>query len=181
MTNFAEYEKIINIEISKLKPHPKNEKLLPRLTKGELTRLKDRIKQYGFIEPIEITKSGMVLDGNNRIFKILIPYKSELEEAGVEVNKVPARIVAIPEDEEENYIVSKNFDRRQLSKLMQSYIRGQQYNERKRQRGGKQTNRQNVALLLSNKFGMAERTIQRDGRFAKLCDELIQSTDYNFV
>ena len=187
MIDFAEYEKIISVNISKLTPHPKNEKLLPRLTKGELNRLKDRIKKYGFVEPIEITKSGTVLDGNNRIFKILIPNKAELEEAGVKVDKIPARIIDIPESDEENYIISKNFDRRQLSKLMQSYIRGQQYNEMKKKHGGDRKSKgKNFTLidtskLLADRFGMSDRTIKGDGSFAKLCDELIALTHYNFV
>ena len=193
MIDFAEYEKIISVNISKLTPHPKNEKLLPRLTKGELNRLKDRIKKYGFVEPIEITKSGTVLDGNNRIFKILIPDKTELEEAGVKVDKIPVRIIDIPESDEENYIISKNFDRRQLSKLMQSYIRGQQHNEMKKEigynqytiikkYGGEKTSPpKKTAVILADRFGITDRTIKNDGRFTKICDELIALTDYNFV
>ena len=194
MIDFAEYEKIISVNISKLTPHPKNEKLLPRLTKGELNRLKDRIKKYGFVEPIEITKSGTVLDGNNRVFKILIPNKTELEDAGVKVDKIPARIIDIPESDEENYIISKNFDRRQLSKLMQSYIRGQQYNEMKKKQGGTGANQYNkdeqsaknyqsakTSQIIANRFDIAESTVRNDGRFKKLCDELIVLTSYDFV
>lgn len=196
MKNFSEYEKIINVDISRLKPHPDNEKLLPRLTKGELRRLKERIEKYGFNEPIEITKTGYVLDGNNRIFKILMPFEDELQ-----IKKVPARVINIKEELESDYIISKNFDRRQLSKLMQSYIRGQQYNDLKKQgerkdltcgqnvhklKSKNSTCGQNVHKLktseiLADKFGMTERTIRRDGSFAKLCDELIRNTDYDFV
>ena len=187
MIDFAEYEKIISVNISKLTPHPKNEKLLPRLTIGELNRLKDRIKKYGFVEPIEITKSGTVLDGNNRVFKILIPDKTELEEAGVKVDKIPVRIIDIPESDEENYIISKNFDRRQLSKLMQSYIRGQHYNEMKKKHGGKRKKASpknkdlKTSYILAKRFNISHSTIESDGRFVKLCDELIVLTDYNFV
>lgn len=192
MSEFKDTEKIIYVNVSSLKPHPKNEKLLPKLTIAELKRLKDRIKKYGFTESIEITKEGYVLDGNNRVFKILVPYKDELAECGIDADKVPARIIDIEKDEEENYIISKNFDRRHLSKLMQSYIRGTQYNELKKSQGGtganqykeqsaKKCHSAKTASVLANKFSMAESTIRNDGNFAKLCENLILYTNYDFV
>ena len=131
MIDFEDFEKIINVNISKLKPHPKNSTLLPQLTGGELRRLKNRIKTYGFNEPIEINKQGYVLDGNNRIFKVLLPFQNELE-----IFKVPAKVIDISEYDEADYIISKNLDRRQLSKLTQSYIRGKEYNNKKKKQGG---------------------------------------------
>lgn len=182
MSNIQDYEKIIEVDIFKLKPHPENEKILPKLTAGELKRLKDRIKKFGFTEPIEINQEGLVLDGNNRIFKVLIPYQDELK-----IYKVPARKITITKSEEINYIISKNFDRRQLSKMTQSYIRGVEYNSMKDKRGGDKRSKyqndtlKNTAQNLSHKYHVSVITIKRDGSFAKICDKLKRLTGDEFV
>ena len=126
-TGFKNY-----ININELKPHPNNNKLLPTLTDIDLQRLKERILKYGFTEEIEINKNNIILDGHNRI-NILKKYYDELK-----IEQVPYRIVDIPEEEENSYIISKNFDRRQLSLLMQSYLRGKYYNEVKKKLGSNQ-------------------------------------------
>ena len=172
----------IIISIDELKAHPKNAKLLPKLTSSQLKRLKDRIKQYGFNEAIEITPERFVLDGNNRVFNILKPYRHELK-----IDLIRAKIIDIPKKDQAEYIISKNFDRRQLSKLMQSYIRGQQYNSQKKSHGGARKaskhkeNLQKTSDVLANKFNLSPMTIVRDGSFAKLCNKLITDTCYDFV
>lgn len=187
MNKIPEIDHIINVSVSKLTPHPQNEKLLPRLTQDELKRLKERILRYGFTEPIEITTDGVVLDGNNRVFRILISNKDEFEEAGIFVQKIPARVIDIPEDEEADYIVSKNADRRQLSKLVLSYIRGKEYNNKKMQGQRRDlTSHQNdeklkTSEILAIKYSLASATIERDGRFTKLCDKLSNITSQDFL
>lgn len=182
MIDFEDFEKIINVDISKLKPHPKNSTLLPQLTGGEIRRLKNRIKNYGFNEPIEINKQGYVLDGNNRIFKVLIPFQDELE-----IFKVPTKVININESEESAYIISKNFDRRQLSKLTQSYIRGKEYNTKKKKQGRQLNKEDKMSSLkktydmLAEKYNVSNRTVQRDGSFAKICDELKNITSDEFI
>ena len=187
--NSIEPEKLskdeIIISIDELKAHPKNAKLLPKLTSSQLKRLKDRIKQYGFNEAIEITRKRFVIDGNNRVFNILKPYRHELK-----IDLIRAKIIDIPEKDQAEYIISKNFDRRQLSKLMQSYIRGQQYNSMKKQIGSNQYSKdakernsppKKTSVSLAEQFRLTERTIRNDGSFAKLCNKLISNTCYDFV
>lgn len=167
------------ISIDRLKYHPKNEKILPKLTKSEKFRLKDRIKQYGFIEAIEITNDNVILDGNNRI-RILTEYSDELN-----IDKVPYTIIDIPEDDEVRYIIEKNSNRRQLSPLVMSYLRGKEYNEMKQGKGGNikginQYNKKEVGGKnflqpktfdkLASKYGVTGRTIKNDGKFAEHLD-----------
>ena len=55
---------IEKIEISKLRQHPRNEEIYG---KDDITDLKERITVTGRIEPIKITKDGVILSGHRRV------------------------------------------------------------------------------------------------------------------
>lgn len=173
----TEHLSIASISIDKLKIHPKNNKILPKLNDNEKKRLKKRIKQYGFNEPIEITKNKVILDGNYRI-EILREYKSELN-----IDRVPYKVIDIDEGDEVKYIVEKNSDRRQLSPLVLSYLRGKRYNEIKSKQGGTGANQFNKnkqsdqndhsaksSEKVADKFGVSSPTIRRDAEFSNNID-----------
>jgi len=175
----------IYMNIDELQTHPNNDKLLPMLAEMDLQRLKERIKTYGFTEELEINKNKVILDGHNRV-NILKKYRDELK-----IEQVPCRIVDIPEEEENAYIISKNFDRRQLSLLMQSYLRGKYYNEVKKKLGSNQyTEKLTVgdpekylksSELVADRYGTSSSTIEKDGRFVNKCNDLILQTSHDFV
>lgn len=112
----------IFMKISDLKENPLNKKILPILTQDQRECLKRRIQEYGFREPVEITPENSILDGHNRI-KIC-------QELGI--LKVPAIIINIPLEEQEIYIIQKNFSRRQLTPEQQSILRGKIYQHEKK-------------------------------------------------
>ena len=55
--------KILNIKLSELKPHPKNPRKHP---KELIERLKKSIKEYGFTNPVLISKDNQILAGHAR-------------------------------------------------------------------------------------------------------------------
>lgn len=178
MDNENEY-----INIDELLEHENNNKILPVLTEPELLRLKDRIKKYGFIDSIDIVKRDckyIILDGHHRI-KILKKYRKELK-----INKVKYNIIDINPDEEEEYIISKNSDRRQLSRLLQSYIRGSQYNKMKNQGKRKDLiDGEDIGIktseILSKKYKVSEKTIRNNAKFYDACQKILENTNHNFL
>lgn len=83
--------------------------IFPKLDEYDFNNLVDSIRSKGLIEPITLSKDGLVLDGQNRYLACL--------EAGIE-----PRFVEFDGDDLISFVLSKNMHRRHLSKGQQAAI-----------------------------------------------------------
>jgi N6-adenosine-specific RNA methylase IME4 len=163
------------ISVNTLKTNKYND-ILPPLTAEQYDGLRDRIRRVGFNdEPIEATSDLFVLDGHNRV-KIC---------QEIEIDEVPYIVVDPPDPQA--YIIEKNYFRRQLSDLQQSYLRGKMYSEQKKQLGaplGNENAKKQLAQSgpvvstsekLASQFKVDDNTIKRDEKFFDAVESIKQN------
>src|SRR5260221_2764438 len=143
--------------------------LIPQLKPEELEQLEENILKEGVRDPIilwPIEDHFVLIDGHNR-FSICQKHKLEFPFKKVDFGS---------EDDARDWMVKNQLGRRNLSPEQQSYLRGLRYNQEKSQ--GKRTdltsgqnvpklNPETTAESLAKEYNVSEKTIKRDGDFAK--------------
>lgn len=143
--------------------------LIPQLKPEELEQLEENILREGIRDPLiiwEVDDQFVLVDGHNR-FSICQKHKIEFPFKKVDFKD---------EQEAKEWMVKNQLGRRNLSPEQQSYLRGLRYNQEKSQ--GKRTdltsgqnvpklNPETTAESLAKEYNVSEKTIKRDGDFAK--------------
>lgn len=153
---------------------PKFASLIPPLSKEELHRLELSLLAEGCREPLIVwEEKNILLDGHNRrelCNKHDIPFQVEFVE-------LPNREAA------QQFIVSLQLGRRNLTPEAFSYLRGKRYEAEKQPQGGDRTSeeatdqndRLETAQRLAQEFKVAEATIRRDAAFARAIDSIAEN------
>jgi len=161
------------VDPATLKVEPAFQRLIPLQSRGELLALDESIKVEGCLDPLLIWKGrNIVLDGHTRL-GLCIKYKK----------LVPVREIDLPDEKAATeYILDIQRQRRNLTREALSYFRGAEYNATKQQRGGDRSSQKakgqsdplpNTAKRLADSYGVSEKTIKRDGRFAEAVDRIV--------
>jgi hypothetical protein len=146
--------------------------LIPLQSKGELLALEESIKAEGCRDPLLIWKDhNVVLDGHTRR-ELSMRNKKHVKVKEVELVDEKAAIA---------YILQIQRQRRNLTREAMSYFRGAEYTLLKEPRGGKRESMAkgqtdplpSTAAKLAAKYGVSEKTIKRDGRFAEAIDQIV--------
>jgi len=156
------------------------ERLIPPLAHAERELLEASLKTEGCREPLVIWAGhDLILDGHNRW-------------AICKLHNIPFQTVAVELSDREaarNWLIGRQFSRRNLSAAGASYLRGKRYLAEKGKWGGDRTapgaRFQNETLLsaaavseagtkqrLANEFRVSLITIHRDAEFAAAVDAL---------
>ncbi|MBP7735995.1 MAG: ParB N-terminal domain-containing protein [Spirochaetes bacterium] len=98
---------IKQVEVGKLKPHPKNDKFFRPDMGNDLKTLKDDIAAHGVLVPLIAKKDGTILCGHRRRVACI-----QLKVKTVPVQYVESKITA---QEEEDLMLRDNLNRRHLS------------------------------------------------------------------
>jgi hypothetical protein len=155
-----------------LKVNPAFEALIPLQSKGEYMALDQSIQAEGCRDPLTVWKGkNVVLDGHTRRM-LCAGHKKQVKVREVELADEKAAV---------EYILQIQRERRNLTREAMSYFRGTEYNALKRQRGGSKRGRKPkgyneprpTSLQVAEKYGVAEKTIRRDGLFARAIDQLV--------
>ncbi len=155
------------------------ERLIPPLARAERELLEASLKQEGCREPLIVWAGhNIILDGHNR-WAICNLHDIPFRTADLEL---PDR------DAARNWLIQRQFSRRNLSAAGASYLRGKRYLVEKGKWGGdrivSEANCQNVSLLdsdpnterrLAEEFHVSARTIHRDAKFAEAVDAVAAS------
>lgn len=161
-------------------------KLLPVLKDGERELLKSGITEAGrVLMPLIVWKEeGILVDGHNRY--------DIATELGLEYDTIEQSFA--DRDEVKIFILSNNIGRRNLTPIQLSDSRGQLYNITKKKHGDAErfetaekdaedatgeedidkgsTETKTTAEVIAEQFGVSASTIERDGKKAKLIDDL---------
>jgi hypothetical protein len=155
-----------------LKVNPAFEALIPLQSKGEYMALDQSIQAEGCRDPLTVWKGkNVVLDGHTRRM-LCAGHKKQVKVREVDLADEQAAV---------EYILQIQRERRNLTREAMSYFRGTEYNALKRQRGGSKRGRkpkgfnqpQPTSMQVADKYGVAEKTIRRDGQFAQDIDQLV--------
>jgi hypothetical protein len=147
--------------------------LIPLQAKGELLALEHSIEAEGCRDPLLVWKGhNVILDGHTR-HEVCQKHKKQLKVREVELPDEQAAV---------QYILQIQRQRRNLTREAMSYFRGIEYNAVKKERGGNKRGRRpkdqsgpmvSTAKQLSEKYGVGEMTIKRDGVFAAVIDKIV--------
>ncbi len=143
----------------------KYEKLLRPLDAEEYKRLETSIKEEGLRDALVVwEEQDILLDGHNR-YKICNEWGETLKFEYVSLGS---------EAEARKWIINNQLGRRNLTPTELSYFRGLRYKEERaspyRPEQGMEKGAK-TASLLSQEFGVSERTIHNDANFAEAVDE----------
>ncbi len=149
--------------------------LLQELAADELAQLEQSIAAEGCREAL-IAWSGTnpptLLDGHNR-------------KAICDRLKLPYRIETIDLPDERaarNWVIACQLQRRNTIAEQASYLRGLRYNAEKGEHGGDRASGNSCHLKtcerLAAEFGVVERTIRSDGKFAAAVEEIASNTSH---
>ncbi len=151
---------------------PEFKKLIPALSAEEYMQLETNINEDGCRDPLTVwQEENLLLDGHNR-FEICKRYGMEYELFFV---SLPDRQHAI------NWIINNQLGRRNLNPTQATDLRGRRYNMGKDDHGGdRKSNGKNyhlnddrtTAQKLADEYGVSEKTIRNDGKFANAVDVL---------
>jgi hypothetical protein len=160
------------VEPQSLTVNPEFQRLIPLQSKGEYLALSASIEVDGCLFPLFVWKGhDVVLDGHTRR-ELCIKYRKMVKVTEVEVADEKAAIA---------YILHLQRQRRNLTPVAMSYFRGSDYNAVKQRRGGNRRGElskgqfvplKGTAQRLSDQYGVSEKTIKRDGAFARRVDEI---------
>lgn len=155
------------------------EQLIPPLSEGEFNQLEALLLTEGCKDAL-VTWNGVLLDGHHRL-KICtrhgLPYRTE------EVKGVNSREAAL------DWMLQRQFGRRNLNPIQTSYLRGWHYNRVKQDR---QANlKQNApkpqngvsectAEKLAKVYGVSKNTLWRDGQFAEAVEAIAANVGEDF-
>lgn len=171
--------------IHSLRTDAEFERLVPPLTRSEHELLEASLKKEGCREPLVVwAGQDIILDGHNRW-------------AICKLHEIPFHTVDVDLPDREsarNWVIGRQFSRRNLSAAGASYLRGKRYLAEKGKWGGDHVSEssgasgQIVHLLCQNskarrttesrlaeEFRINARTIRRDAEFAAAVDALVQS------
>ncbi len=162
------------------------ERLIPPLARAERELLEASLKKEGCRDPLVVWAGhNIILDGHNR-WAICNGHDIPFQTVDVEL---PDREAA------RNWLIQRQFSRRNLTAAGASYLRGKRYLAEKGKWGGDRkseasgSNQQNVGLIseqtskvdpnterrLADEFRVSTMTIRRDAEFAAAVDALAQS------
>jgi N6-adenosine-specific RNA methylase IME4 len=166
---------------------PEFKKLIPPLSAEERAQLESNIIEDGCRDPLTVwLEEGLLLDGHNR---------TEIcAECGVQYEVV---YVSLPSRQDAiNWIINNQLGRRNLNPTQASDLRGRRYNTGKLDRAqnlvqnspnGKNyhSDREGTtAQKLASEYGVSEKTIRNDGKFAEavdVIDEALGEEAYNLA
>jgi len=159
-----------------IKIDPEFENLIPPLSPRELADLHKSIDaEKGCRDAVIVWRGHDILvDGHNRI-----RYCREKGYPFPVVEKEFDNRAAV-----KAYIVSEHVGRRNLSPAAESYLRGNQYLDAKRQgartdltsgQSDQKSDQKTAAERLGKEFKVGEKTIRRDGKFAEALDRIIEN------
>lgn len=163
-------DRIIEIPIHTIKPHPRNEEFFDSADNEAFARLKESIAEVGMLTPIRISKNYTIISGHQR-------YRA-CQELGVEF--IHAIIDNELEDENEMLmqLIVSNFGRAKNDPIKQGELIAEYEKLRGIQRGGDhmpKANGNNSRLLqedLAKEFGCDVSTLRNLKRLAKLPPEI---------
>jgi hypothetical protein len=158
------------------------ERLIPPLARAERDLLEASLKQEGCRDPLIVWAGhNIILDGHNRWHLC-------------NLHQIPFRTVDLDLPDREaarNWVIQRQFSRRNLTAAGASYLRGKRYLAERGQWGGDHksvpgSNQQNVGLIqndgdktdanterrLAEDFRVSTMTIRRDAAFAEAVDNL---------
>jgi len=152
------------------------ERLIPPLSRAERALLEESLKKEGCRDSLIVWAGhNIILDGHNRW---AICNEHDIPFCTVDL-ELPDREAA------RNWLIQRQFSRRNLSPAGASYLRGKRYLAERGTKGGDHTsagaNCQNDSLLpsdpnterrLAEEFRVSTRTIHRDAEFAAAVDAL---------
>jgi N6-adenosine-specific RNA methylase IME4 len=150
---------------------PEFKKLIPALSAEEYMQLETNINEDGCRDPLTVwQEENLLLDGHNR-FEICKRYGMEYELFFV---SLPDRQHAI------NWIINNQLGRRNLNPTQAMDLRGRRYNSAKAQgnrtdldtSGKNYQKSETTAQKLADEYGVSEKTIRNDGKFAESVDVL---------
>ena len=145
--------------------------LIPPLSADELAHLETSLQTEGCRDPLVLWKGhDILLDGHNRI---KLCRKHDIKFKTVEVD-LPDREAA------RAYIIRNQLSRRNLTPEAASYLRGKRYLENRRQGvpsepPSGQNDRKPLSERLAEEYKVGEKTIRRDGHFAKAVDAIAEN------
>ena len=156
-----------------LKVKAEFQRLIPLQSREEYRALNESIQAEGCRDALLVWKGhNVVLDGHTR--------RDLCIEHG---KKVKVREVELPDEKAAiEFILRLQRQRRNLTREAMSYFRGTEYNALKQLRGGNKRGRRpngqndriaSTAERLADQYGVAEKTIRRDGIFAQIIDKLV--------
>jgi len=160
--------------------NPVFQRLIPKQSKGERQGLEASIRVDGCLDPLVIWKGhNIVLDGHTRREFCILYHK-----------QVKIRYIELANEEEAiAYILGLQQQRRNLTLVAMSYLRGTDYNAQKKQHGGDRrsggsseqfvplivpTQRKKTAQQLAEKYKVSHMSIKRDGGFAQDLDKVLK-------
>ncbi len=153
---------------------PEFKSFLAPLTSEEFAQLEANVLAEGCRDPLVVWR-GTVLDGHNRheiCKRHGLPFKTA-EAKGIETR-----------EEALNWIILNQLGRRNLNPDQMSYFRGRLYNSSHAGHGGERSSGQSDHLKTSEKLAkelkVGEKTIRRDGEFAKAVDTLASNVGPSF-
>jgi hypothetical protein len=157
-----------------LKVKPAFQSLIPMQAKGEYLALEESIQAEGCRDPLLVWKGhNVVLDGHTRR-ELCIKHKKQVKVREVELPDEKAAV---------EYILAIQRQRRNLTREAMSYFRGSEYNAVKKEHGGDRRGRKasgqsdhmkKTGEMLAQKYGVSEKTVRRDGVFAKVIDKIVE-------
>lgn len=163
----------------KLRPNPLNEELFNRPDPATWAAMKKDIDQYGVREAIEISHDGQIISGHLRC-------EAELEiahEEAREPRRVPVRVVELDSEETEEWLISANILRRELSPASIARCVKQLVERYSGRRGRPKKNA--VAAIISGstnkivgeKLGLSERQVAVYFQVSKASKDVLNSLD----
>lgn len=171
----AQYRPTYEIKID-----PEFESLIPPLSEEEFEQLKENILEAGECHDPILVWNSFIVDGHNR-WKII--------KDNPEIDYHVREMVFLSKDDAKAWMIKNQLGRRNLTKEMQSYLRGQRYELEKKTQGTnnqytqqENENHQNevfhsgsTAERLAEEYGVSKATIERDAQFAKGVDAIKES------
>jgi hypothetical protein len=155
-----------------LKVNPAFRRLIPLQSREEFRALDRSIQAEGCREPLLVWKGrNVVLDGHTR-HELCLGHKLKVKVREVELADEKAAT---------QFILQLQRQRRNLTREAMSYFRGTEYNAVKQLRGNRRGRRPkgqsdrmvSTAENLALQYGVAEKTIRRDGVFAQIIDRIV--------
>lgn len=149
------------------------EKLLPPLEQEEFEALKANVAESGVRDCLLAWRKGdklILIDGHNR-------YRA-WKELGKDPDQLPCIEMEFDDsDAVKDWMIANQLMRRNLTDERKAYYRGLVYQSARKSHGGKressgQSDQMTTAKALGEKYGVSEKTIRRNAKFAERVDAL---------
>lgn len=103
--------KLIQIEVAKLYPHPKN----PRLDVGDVTELAESIKAKGILQNLTVVSGGPGVPDGVDGFTVIIGHRRRAGAIEAGIKEVPCAVVEMDEKEQVSTMLLENMQRSDLT------------------------------------------------------------------